>query len=143
MNPKLPRCYRELSGGRGGDSPVPGIPDAARTAAEGIAGGYCGPAADGRAPARCAAATTIHSNSRGTRDTRQLLAGLTPAGQDYARPIVAVIADLNREVAGRSDGADLAAALSVLQATMFDDSKRQRGAALLRLGAAGPRSDRA
>jgi DNA-binding MarR family transcriptional regulator len=69
--------------------------------------------------------------ARGTSDTRQLLIGLTPAGQDYERAIVAVIADLNHEVAGRAGDADLAVAVSVLRAAMFDDSTRLRADVLL------------
>jgi DNA-binding MarR family transcriptional regulator len=73
--------------------------------------------------------------TRGAQDTRQQLIGLTPAGQDYARAIGAVIGDLNREVASRAGDADLAAAMSVLQAAMFDDSARLRADALLRRAA--------
>jgi hypothetical protein len=69
---------------------------------------------------------------------QQLIVALTPAGQDYAQAIISVIADLNRDVAGRVDDADLAAAVSVLQAAMFDDGTRRRAAALLRRTAAGP-----
>ena len=63
---------------------------------------------------------------RDSRDTRQLNVTLTPAGQDYARAITAVIAELNREVARRVNPAQLAAADAVLRAALFDDSARQR-----------------
>lgn len=67
-------------------------------------------------------------------DSRQLNVALTPAGQDYARAIIAVIAELNREVARRADPAQLAAADAVLRAVLFDASARQRAAWLPRPG---------
>ena len=66
------------------------------------------------------------TTERDSRDTRQLNVTLTPAGRDYARAIIAVIAELNREVAGRVSPAQLAAADTVLRAALFDDSARQR-----------------
>ena len=51
---------------------------------------------------------------------------LTEAGEEYARAVVAVIAELNREVAARVDPADLAAADAVLRLALFDDSARRR-----------------
>jgi DNA-binding MarR family transcriptional regulator len=66
------------------------------------------------------------TTERDSRDTRQLNVVLTPAGRDYAIAIIAVIAELNREVAGRVSPAELAAADSVLRAALFDDSARQR-----------------
>jgi DNA-binding MarR family transcriptional regulator len=63
-------------------------------------------------------------------DTRQLNVILTPAGEDYARAVVAVIEELNREVGGRVDPGQLAAADAVLRAALFDDSTRQRAARL-------------
>ena len=63
---------------------------------------------------------------RDHRDARQLNVILTPAGRDYARAIVIVIGELNREVARRTDPAQLAAADAVLRAVLFDDSARHR-----------------
>jgi len=63
---------------------------------------------------------------RDQRDARQLNVTLTPAGRDYARAIVTVIDDLNREVARRADPAQLAAADAVLRAVLFDESARRR-----------------
>ena len=57
---------------------------------------------------------------------------LTPAGENYARAVVAVIAELNREVSKRTNPADLAAADTVLRAVLFDDSTRQRADSLPR-----------
>jgi DNA-binding MarR family transcriptional regulator len=65
-------------------------------------------------------------------DSRQLNVALTSAGQDYARAVIAVIAELNREVARRVDPAQLAAADAVLRAVLFDPSTRQRAAWLPR-----------
>jgi DNA-binding MarR family transcriptional regulator len=66
------------------------------------------------------------TTGRDQRDARQLNVTLTPAGRDYARAIVTVIGELNREVARRTDPAQLAAADAVLRAVLFDDSARQR-----------------
>jgi DNA-binding MarR family transcriptional regulator len=65
---------------------------------------------------------------RDPRDSRQLNVTLTPAGQHYARAVVAVIEELNREVSQRTVPAELAAADTVLRAALFDDSTRQRAA---------------
>ena len=70
------------------------------------------------------------TTERDSRDTRQLNVTLTPAGQDYARAITAVIEELNREVARRVNPAQLAAADAVLRAALFDDSARQRAGRL-------------
>ena len=72
------------------------------------------------------------TTSRDPDDTRQLNVALTPAGQDYARAVVAVIGELNREVARRADPGQLAAADAVLRAALFDESTRQRAARLPR-----------
>jgi DNA-binding MarR family transcriptional regulator len=72
------------------------------------------------------------TTSRDPDDTRQLNVALTPAGQDYAQAVVAVIGELNREVAGRVDPGQLAAADAVLRAALFDESTRQRAARLPR-----------
>jgi DNA-binding MarR family transcriptional regulator len=70
------------------------------------------------------------STERDARDTRQLNVALTPAGRDYARAVIAVTEELNREVAGRVSPAQLAAADSVLRAALFDDSARHRASQL-------------
>jgi DNA-binding MarR family transcriptional regulator len=70
------------------------------------------------------------TTERDSRDTRQLNVTLTPVGRDYARAVIAVTEDLNREVAGRVSPAQLAAADSVLRAALFDDSARQRASLL-------------
>jgi DNA-binding MarR family transcriptional regulator len=72
------------------------------------------------------------TTGRDPNDARQLNITLTPAGQDYARAITAVIEELNREVAGRVSPAELAAADTVLRAALFDDSTRQRAGRLPR-----------
>jgi len=69
---------------------------------------------------------------RDSRDTRQLNVTLTPVGRDYARAVIAVTEELNREVAGRVSPAQLAAADTVLRAALFDDSARQRASQLPR-----------
>jgi DNA-binding MarR family transcriptional regulator len=69
---------------------------------------------------------------RDQRDARQLNVTLTPAGQDYARSVVGVIGELNREVGERADPAQLAAADAVLRAVLFDDGIRQRAERLPR-----------
>jgi DNA-binding MarR family transcriptional regulator len=70
------------------------------------------------------------TTGRDSRDTRQLNVTLTPAGRDYARAVIAVTEELNREVAGRVSPAQLAAADAVLRAALFDDSARQRASHL-------------
>jgi DNA-binding MarR family transcriptional regulator len=67
------------------------------------------------------------ATARDQEDSRQLNVSLTPAGEDYARAVVTVIEELNREVSRRTDPAGLAAADTVLRAVLFDDSTRQRG----------------
>jgi DNA-binding MarR family transcriptional regulator len=67
---------------------------------------------------------------RDSRDTRQLNVALTPAGRDYARAVIAVTEELNREVARRVSPAQLAAADTALRAALFDDSARQRASQL-------------
>ncbi|HEV2371614.1 MAG TPA: MarR family transcriptional regulator [Streptosporangiaceae bacterium] len=66
------------------------------------------------------------TTARDPDDARRLNVTLTPAGHDYAGAIVAVIDQLNREVAQRTDPAQLAAADAVLRAALFDDSTRHR-----------------
>ncbi len=63
---------------------------------------------------------------RDSRDARQLNVTLTAVGRDYARAVIVVIEELNREVARRVSPADLVAADTVLRAALFDDSARQR-----------------
>jgi DNA-binding MarR family transcriptional regulator len=70
------------------------------------------------------------TTGRDSHDTRQLNVTLTPAGRDYARAVIAVTEELNREVAGRVSPAQLAAADAVLRAALFDDSARQRASHL-------------
>ena len=70
------------------------------------------------------------TTERDSRDTRQLNVTLTPVGRDYARAVIAVTEELNREVAGRVSQAQLAAADTVLRAALFDDSARQRAGQL-------------
>ena len=77
------------------------------------------------------------TTGRNPRDTRQVDIALTPAGRDYARAVTDVIADLNREVARRTDPAQLAAADAVLRAVLFDESARQRAGRLPRPPSAG------
>ncbi|HUJ06949.1 MAG TPA: MarR family transcriptional regulator [Streptosporangiaceae bacterium] len=66
------------------------------------------------------------TTSRDPQDSRQVNVALTEAGEEYARAVVAVIAELNTEVAARADPADLAAADAVLRLALFDDSARRR-----------------
>jgi DNA-binding MarR family transcriptional regulator len=70
------------------------------------------------------------TTERDAYDSRQLNVGLSPAGRAFAGDVVAVIAELNREVASRADLADLAAVDRVLRAVLFDESARQRAARL-------------
>lgn len=70
------------------------------------------------------------TTQRGVDDTRLVMVTLTAAGQQYASAIVAVIGQLNSEVAGRASPAQLSAADAVLRGAMFDDSARQRAARL-------------
>jgi len=63
---------------------------------------------------------------RDPSDARQFNVALTPAGRAFTDAVVAVIEELNRDVAGRADPAQLAAADAVLRLVMFDDSTRQR-----------------
>jgi DNA-binding MarR family transcriptional regulator len=65
------------------------------------------------------------TTERDSLDSRQLNVTLTPVGRDYARAVIAVTEELNREVAGRVSPAQLAAADTVLRAALFDDSARQ------------------
>jgi DNA-binding MarR family transcriptional regulator len=66
------------------------------------------------------------TTERDSRDTRQLNVTLTQLGREYALAIIVVIAELNREVAGRVSPAQLAAADAVLRAALFDDSAKLR-----------------
>jgi DNA-binding MarR family transcriptional regulator len=70
------------------------------------------------------------TTERDSRDTRQLNITLTPAGRDYARAVIAITEELNRDVAGRVSPDQLAAADIVLRAALFDDSARQRASQL-------------
>jgi DNA-binding MarR family transcriptional regulator len=70
------------------------------------------------------------TTERDSRDARQLNVTLTALGRDYARAVIAVADELNREVAGRVSPAELAAADTVLRAALFDDSARQRASHL-------------
>ncbi|MGD0241067.1 MAG: hypothetical protein ABSB59_12160 [Streptosporangiaceae bacterium] len=72
------------------------------------------------------------TTSRDPDDTRQLNVALTAVGQDYARDVIAVIGELNREVAARVDPGQLAAVDAVLRAALFDKSTQQRAARLPR-----------
>jgi DNA-binding MarR family transcriptional regulator len=72
------------------------------------------------------------TTARDARDTRQVNVILTPAGNDYARAVSAVIEQLNREVARQVSPAQLTAADAVLRAALFDDSARQRASRLPR-----------
>jgi DNA-binding MarR family transcriptional regulator len=72
------------------------------------------------------------ATGRDERDARQLNVSLTPAGRDYAWAVVAVIDELSREVAQRTDPAQLAAADAVLRAVLFDDGARDRAERLPR-----------
>jgi DNA-binding MarR family transcriptional regulator len=63
---------------------------------------------------------------RDSRDSRQLNVMLTSAGRDYARAVIAVTEQLNREIASRVSPAQLAAADSVLRAALFDETAKQR-----------------
>jgi DNA-binding MarR family transcriptional regulator len=74
------------------------------------------------------------ATERDPQDSRQLNVSLTPAGEAYARAVIAVIEELNHEVSSRTDPADLAAADTVLRAVLFDASARQRAAGLPRPG---------
>jgi len=70
------------------------------------------------------------TTERDSRDSRQLNVTLTPVGRDYARAVIAVTDELNREVAGRVSPAQLAAADAVLRAALFDDTARERASQL-------------
>jgi DNA-binding MarR family transcriptional regulator len=67
---------------------------------------------------------------RDSRDARQLNVFLTPVGRGYGLAVIAVIEELNREVAARVSLAEIAAADTVLRAALFDDSSRQRASLL-------------
>ena len=69
---------------------------------------------------------------RDSRDTRQLNITLTPVGRDYARAVIAVTEELNKEVAARVSPAQLTAADTVLRAALFDASARERAGQLPR-----------
>jgi DNA-binding MarR family transcriptional regulator len=66
------------------------------------------------------------ATERDSGDTRQLNVNLTPVGRSYALAIIAVIDELNREVARHLSPAQLAAADTALRAALFDDLARQR-----------------
>jgi DNA-binding MarR family transcriptional regulator len=72
------------------------------------------------------------ATERDTRDTRQLNVALTVSGRDYARAVIKVTEELNREIAARVSPAELAAADTVLRAALFDDEARTRASQLPR-----------
>jgi DNA-binding MarR family transcriptional regulator len=72
------------------------------------------------------------TTNRDALDSRQVNVSLTPAGREYAGALAGVIEELNREVAGRVDADDLAAADRVLRAAMFDRSAQFRAGHLPR-----------
>jgi DNA-binding MarR family transcriptional regulator len=71
------------------------------------------------------------TTERDARDSRQLNVTLTTVGRDYARAVIDVTEELNREIAERVSPAQLAAADTVLRAALFDDTARQRASRLL------------
>jgi DNA-binding MarR family transcriptional regulator len=76
-------------------------------------------------------------------DARQLNAVLTVAGRRYAEAVVAVLEGLNRDLAGRTRPAELAAADSVLRAAILDPVAAARADRLVRPPAgATPRARR-
>lgn len=77
------------------------------------------------------------TTERNQRDMRQLDVTLTAAGRDYTLAIIAVIMELNREVAKRTNPEQLAAADLVLRAALFDESARQRAGRILPPAASG------
>ncbi len=58
---------------------------------------------------------------RGAVDSRQLNATLTPLGEDYARALVTVIDELNREISLRVTHRQMLAADAVLRAVIGDN----------------------
>jgi DNA-binding MarR family transcriptional regulator len=69
---------------------------------------------------------------RDARDSRVLNVILTPVGAAYARAIVGVIYDLNREFCERADPAELGAADAVLREVIAMDSSLPAAAARIR-----------
>lgn len=68
--------------------------------------------------------------SRDPRDARQVNVTLTADGEDYAGAITTVIDRLNRDVAARVTGDQLAAADAVLRAVLADEHTRTLAAHL-------------
>lgn len=72
----------------------------------------------------------LASEARDPADTRTINVSLTSAGEAYAGVIVAVIEQLNDELAGRVSVEDLAAADRVLRAAIGDPHTQARASAL-------------
>jgi len=64
------------------------------------------------------------SEARDQHDARSVKVTLTPAGEAYARAVVAAVEALNRELAERVGVAELAVADAVLRATILDEGAR-------------------
>jgi len=75
---------------------------------------------------------------RDKRDSRRLNVVLTAAGEAYARAVVAVVEELNRDLCGRVDPDQLVAADTVLRAAIAGADARERAA----LRVAPPRRSR-
>lgn len=69
---------------------------------------------------------------RDAHDSRVLNVILTPAGAAYARAVIQVVHDLNREFCGQADPAQLAAADAVLRAVIASDSSLEAAAAQIK-----------
>jgi DNA-binding MarR family transcriptional regulator len=72
----------------------------------------------------------LAGEARDPADTRTINVSLTPAGEAYAAVVVAVIEQLNLELARRVGAADLAAADRVLRAAIVDPHTAARASAL-------------
>jgi DNA-binding MarR family transcriptional regulator len=68
---------------------------------------------------------------RDLRDGRALNVVLTPTGSSYAGAIVEAVEEINGELCGRVDPADLVAADRVLRAAIFLEADRERAANLV------------
>lgn len=66
----------------------------------------------------------LATTARDERDARQINVSLTPAGEAYARAILAIINRLNVDLRRRVDPADLAAADAVLRAVLAGERSR-------------------
>ena len=69
---------------------------------------------------------------RDAHDSRVLNVILTPVGVGYARAVIQVIHDLNREFCERADPAQLAAADAVLRVMIASDSALEATASLIK-----------